>query len=539
MSIRISDTDVFQIESGKIRGIQYNIDNCKNYAAFLGIPYAKAPIGELRFEKPQPVEKWRNVRNCKHFGAPCPYKEVPNSEHKPRLVHSEDCLFLNVFAPLANNQYHKPTNLPVFVFIHGGGYVFDNASTYGSHNICKNICSKDVIVVTINYRLGIFGFLTLNDDKTKGNYGLWDQTEALKWIQKNIESFGGDPNNVTVGGHSAGAASSDLLAISPHSRGLFHKLLLFGGASKCGFAMLTPEAIKRRIWQFLKSRGFTKSESDFTSNSEANEEILTFLKNLHAEHLKLGLIGLPAFKNEFSMHIAPVVDKDFFPYNIERLRKEAPQKEVLAGVTMFEGLNLAIGQSSDSLKKLTLKQIGFGLKQKNQKLVQEAYNNILGVTILKSDEEKDIFHVNILSDFFINNGVWESAKNWHESGSKVNLFTFNYIKHNMLGNMQKFLPFEAACHGVELAFLFGENYYAEIQFDRQDLQVLDRFTTFITDFIKIGPNSSLKTPLLTDKSLFKHTLINANANKEKDDFCSRRPQKWLEFKQKLHETSKL
>ncbi|CAD5232530.1 unnamed protein product [Bursaphelenchus xylophilus] len=541
MSIRVSESEIYEVESGKIKGIAYNIDNCKNYVACLGIPYAAAPIGELRFEKPQPPKKWRNVRNCTHFGAPCPYREPPNGEHKPQLVHSEDCLFLNVFAPVANNQYYKAKKLPVFVFIHGGGYVFDNAANYGCSSICQNLCSKDVVVVTLNYRLGLFGFLTLNDGKVKGNFGLWDQTEALKWVKKNIHVFGGDPENITVGGHSAGGSSSDLLAISPHSRDLFQRVILFAGASKCGFAVESPETMRRRVWKFAASKGYPKTEADFSTKSAANEDLMRFLRLLKADDLRLGLAGLPAFAKEFTMHCAPVVDGDFFPEEIEKLRKNAPRKQILVGVTLFEGLNLAIGQSGDKLTKFTLRQIGFGLKQKNPQIVQEVYNEMLGSTTFKNTHEQNVFNVNVLSDFFINNGVWESAKNWQNAGSEVFLYTFDYIQKGMLKTMQKYLPFEAACHGVEMAFIFGQNILADSNLERQDLEVLERFTSYLTNFIKHGNPSGdgqVFTPL-TGRNLFKHVVIEGNKTYEKDDFCGGRPEKWIQIRESIRAGSKL
>jgi carboxylesterase 2 len=104
-------------------------------------------------------------------------------------------------------------------YIHGGGFVIGNSASCGDIQVCNYLCSKDVIVVTANYRLSLFGFFTTGDERVLGNYGLWDQTFALRWIKRNIHAFGGDPNNVTVFGHSAGGASADLLCLSPHSRG--------------------------------------------------------------------------------------------------------------------------------------------------------------------------------------------------------------------------------------------------------------------------------------------------------------------------------
>ncbi|GMR52748.1 hypothetical protein PMAYCL1PPCAC_22943 [Pristionchus mayeri] len=121
------------------------------------------------------------------------------------------------------------------MFLHGGGFEEGDTNTYGDINICENIVSRDVIFVTVAYRLGYLGFFTTDDDACPGNFGLWDQTAALRWVNDNIEAFGGNKNNITLLGQSAGAVSTEMLHLSPHSTGLFHKMIVMAGTADIKF----------------------------------------------------------------------------------------------------------------------------------------------------------------------------------------------------------------------------------------------------------------------------------------------------------------
>jgi carboxylesterase type B len=208
--------------SGWIRGYEENHTVGQMYR-FIKIPYAQPPVGNLRFHRPKPIEDWNGVKGTRSINSPqCPQFEVPNPGFD-RLENNEDCLYLNIYVP---GKISKDRNLSVMVWIHGGGFVFRGASEFKPQ---KLVLGGDVIVVTINYRLGILGFLTLHDPLVPGNYGLWDQIEALKWIQKNIAAFGGNPNSVTIFGQSSGGMSGHLLTLIPSNKGLFQRLICQSG----------------------------------------------------------------------------------------------------------------------------------------------------------------------------------------------------------------------------------------------------------------------------------------------------------------------
>ncbi len=198
--------------------------------AFLGLPYAVPPVGELRWKAPQAVSAWRGVRDATKFGAHCEQWHIWEDYLFLDSGPSEDCLYLNVYAPASSNQKSK---LPVMVWIHGGGF----AAGAGSEPRYTEsaLVARKIVLVTINYRLGVFGFLA-NEDLLKeggghaGNYGLMDMAAALRWVRSNIAEFGGDAGNVTIFGESAGSFSVNALTAAPEVRGLFQKAIGESGA---------------------------------------------------------------------------------------------------------------------------------------------------------------------------------------------------------------------------------------------------------------------------------------------------------------------
>ncbi|AJP72529.1 carboxylesterase/lipase family protein [Sphingomonas hengshuiensis] len=205
-----------QTEQGKIRGTA--ADGVKR---FYGIPFATAPVGDLRWKAPIAAPRWQRERSATAFGPACFQASPPD---RPAMPMSEDCLTLNVWAPA---EAKEP--LPVMVWIHGGGYLAGANSEPQFEG--SNFARRGVVLVTINYRLGPLGFLAhpeLTEEASygaSGNYGILDQIAALKWVQANIAAFGGNPGNVTIFGESAGAGAVNILQASPLARGLFHKVI--------------------------------------------------------------------------------------------------------------------------------------------------------------------------------------------------------------------------------------------------------------------------------------------------------------------------
>ncbi|MEQ4719570.1 carboxylesterase family protein [Nonomuraea sp. B19D2] len=216
-------------DKGVVRG-----EVLQDHRAFRGIPYAEPPVGALRWRPPQPARPWPGVRDATAFGSQCAQiAEV----YGGRTTYGEDCLYLNVTTPLKGPL--KGRGLPVMVWLHGGGNVSGNAAGY---DLAKLATRGDVVVVSVNYRLGVLGWLAhpaleAGERYQSGNYGLLDQQAALRWVRRNIAAFGGDPGNVTLFGQSAGAADTCAGLASPTAAGLFHKAI--AQSYVCSFPMRT------------------------------------------------------------------------------------------------------------------------------------------------------------------------------------------------------------------------------------------------------------------------------------------------------------
>jgi len=256
---------------GKIRGKEEVARGDKKYLSFLGIPYAEPPVGDLRWKLPVPATGWEGVRDSTEYGSSCIQYPmlVPG-----KLVGSEDCLVLNVHTRSLEG------NKPVIVYIHGGAWRMGSA-----HLSAQYILQKDVVFVSIQYRLGPFGFLSTEDAEGVGNYGLHDQHLALKWIQQHISKFGGNKDLVTVTGMSAGAASVHYHLLSPKSDGLFHRAMAMSGSSLCWWANL-KNAKKTAV----------KLAEAVDCSTTSSSELLDCLRGKSAEDLMAAQVNLYAWR---------------------------------------------------------------------------------------------------------------------------------------------------------------------------------------------------------------------------------------------------
>ncbi|XP_058123518.1 juvenile hormone esterase-like [Anopheles ziemanni] len=227
------------IKDGCLRGTWLRDSVDSPYAAFLGIPFAKPPVGDLRFKNPQPADSWEGVYNATTGKDACIQKIslIPGAP----TFGGEDCLYLNVFVP--QNAYSPaPRPLPVMVYIHGGGFFYGSARL-SELDPARIMTQRRVVVVTLQYRLGVLGFFSTGDSSASGNYGLKDQVMALRWVQSNIRAFGGDPGRVTIIGHSAGGVSTQLHMMSPLSRGLFHRAISMSGSALAKWTAPIPDPL--------------------------------------------------------------------------------------------------------------------------------------------------------------------------------------------------------------------------------------------------------------------------------------------------------
>jgi len=236
---------IISTNKGKIRGVQKSNCDC-----FLGIPYVKAPIGDLRFSEPQPMDTWENIKDASEFGHIAPQ----NHQDDPPIgqIEDEDCLYLNIWTPKADNKAR-----PVMVWIHDGAFFIGSGSRPRTNGERLAVYGN-VVVVSFNYRIGALGFLNL--PFIPPNLGILDQIAALKWIQGNIEKFGGDPSNITIFGESAGGMSVAILLTLPATRGLFHKAIIESGATTP--RDFIPERVRKGSEEFISKLHIEKGSID-------------------------------------------------------------------------------------------------------------------------------------------------------------------------------------------------------------------------------------------------------------------------------------
>jgi para-nitrobenzyl esterase len=280
--------------------------------AFKGVPFAAPPVGNLRWKAPQPAQPWSGVKQCTAFGPspmqnkPAPFMVWTSEFLIPEAPISEDCLYLNVWTNAKSDHDKKP----VYVWIYGGGFMSGGTACpiYDGEAMAK----KGVIVVSVNYRVGVFGFFAHPElskesrDKVSGNYGLLDQIAGLKWVQKNIAAFGGDPDNVTIGGQSAGSMSVNDLVATPLAKGLFKRAI-----GESGSQVIKQGGITTGAMEAAERRGTATAE-------KAGVKSLTELRAMTAEDAMKKLAG----------GYGPIVDGYVLPEPVANIFAENKQNHV-------------------------------------------------------------------------------------------------------------------------------------------------------------------------------------------------------------------
>ncbi|MGA5821714.1 carboxylesterase/lipase family protein [Kitasatospora sp. NPDC094028] len=261
------------------------------------IPYAAAPVGELRFRAPQPVRPWTGVRDATRFGNAAVQRRNPMVGLRPT---GEDCLTLNVTAPLEDSTRPRP----VMVFLHGGSYVFDTANRYPGDSLAAR---GDVVVVALNYRLGGLGYVDFSEFSTderplESNLGLRDQLAALRWVRRNIAAFGGDPDNVTLFGESSGADAALTLLSTPAAAGLFHRAIAQSPAAD--WAAVTAEEARRFARRLLGHLGAAPDAAAQALTAAAAKDLCQATERAVRDTVRANPGGYP---------IGPVIDGDLLP----------------------------------------------------------------------------------------------------------------------------------------------------------------------------------------------------------------------------------
>ncbi|XP_073687509.1 uncharacterized protein ces2b isoform X3 [Garra rufa] len=412
--------------------------------SYLGVPFAKPPVGPLRLARPQPAEKWDGVRDATKQPPMCVQDRqisVVELEILGMAVEvpevSEDCLYLNIYTPVKPGEDSK---LPVMVWIHGGGLVLGSASVYDGSVLSAY---QDVVVVLIQYRLGLLGFFSTGDEHAPGNYGFLDQVAALQWIQENIHSFGGDPGSVTIFGESAGGVSVSSLILSPLASGLFHRAIAESGTALWdGLVMANP------LLKAQNAAKLCKCES-----SSSSSKIVDCIMRLSEEEV------LECSNRFVMLDFSLAMDSYFLPKPIEEIvkKQEFSKVPLITGITddefgfllpaYFEGKGWIDGMNKEqAIERLTLMYP----EPRDRWIIDLVAKEYLGDT---SDpiQIRDIYR-EMMGDMMFNIPALQLAKYHSASGAPVYLYEFQHSPSMIQKNRPSFVGVD---HADELLFIQG------------------------------------------------------------------------------------
>jgi para-nitrobenzyl esterase len=450
-----------KIDTGELEG-----KSDGTISAFLGIPFAKPPVRDLRWKPPLAPPKWKGARKATEFGSRCMQGMIYDDMIFRDPGISEDCLYLNVWTPAKLDKSKSKDKLPVMVWIYGGG--FAAGATSEPRQDGTNLAKEGVVVVSMNYRLGIFGFFAHpelakeNAHNATGNYGLMDQSAALEWVKRNIAQFGGDPGNVTIFGESAGSFSVSEQMASPVSKGLFHKAIGESGGAFASHAL--P----------MRTKDQAAEEGAKFAKDHLNADTLAALRALSAQKV---LDAQLADKGE---RFAPNIDGYFLPQSPEAIFAAGKQSDVplLAGWNRDEGgSGVPKGKTSaDALKDIATKD--FTAKS----------DEFLKLYSAENDAQAQRSFADYEGDRFIAFSTWRWIDAQLKTGkSPVYRYRFDmdHAKDPKRG------PDEAgAYHSAEIEFVFGAlDSETWISWRPEDHQLTDLIRKYWSNFAKTSdPN---------------------------------------------------
>ncbi len=467
-SSRAADQLKIKTDKGKVQG---KLSEDGQVRTFLGIPYAAPPVGSLRWKPPQPDAKWSGVREATQFGHRCMQLDI---FHDMRFLDpgaSEDCLTLNVWTPAKD----KHAKLPVMVWIYGGGFVA--GATSEPRQDGTHLAHKGVVVVSMNYRLGLFGFLALpglSDESPQhaaGNYGLMDQTAALEWVKRNIAAFGGDPGNVTIFGESAGSFSVSAQMASPLARGLFVHAIGESGAAFDSRGLSFPPASEQ------EKQGAAWALATFGTSD------LAALRGMSAEDLMTKISAQPP---DTHAPIRPDVDGYFLPETVPQIYKDGKQAHVpvLAGWNRDEpsalAVNYPIPPTVQSFRDMAEKTFG------------SRADEFLKVYPDNSDADAVRSSINFAGDSFIAFSTWEWLQAHVATGGQP-VYRYHFERPSPA---DKYHPAgSGAFHSDEIEYVFGTlDSRPEAVWQPEDRQLSDLIETYWTNFAKTGDPNGGEAP---------------------------------------------
>ncbi|MBN8825353.1 MULTISPECIES: carboxylesterase family protein [unclassified Spirosoma] len=465
-------------------GMVEGVTEASGIRAFKGVPFAQPPVGDLRWKEPQPVKNWQGVRKADHFGPRAMQRAIFGDMGFRSDGMSEDCLYLNVWTPAKSSN----EKLPVLVYFYGGGFVAGDGSEarYDGESMAK----KGIVALTVNYRLGVFGFMA-HPELTKesphhasSNYGYLDQTAALRWVQQNIAAFGGDPKKVTIAGESAGSVSVSAQMVSPLSKNLIAGAI---GESGSLLGTLPPSTLSAAEEMGVK----------FATGAGANS--LAELRAMSAEKLLEATAkpGVPWFTS--------AIDGYFFP--------KAPADLYAAGEQAH--VPLLVGWNSEEMNYRALlgqeKPTVDNYVNAVKKLYKEQADEVLKVYPASTDEQVVQAATDLASDRFIGYSTWRWSDIQAKTGGGKAVYRYMYARPRpamtaamgdaapgLAGGVvkggdaaaMKMPPARGAVHSAEIEYAMGNLASNKVYaWTPDDYKVSEVMQNYFANFIKTGnPN---------------------------------------------------
>ncbi|XP_043683852.1 venom carboxylesterase-6-like [Vespula pensylvanica] len=500
-----------QIKNGTLIGSFMRTRNQRKFAGFRGIPYALPPLGKLRFEPPQPMTSWKGTLDARNDASICTQRNIYT--HQEEIVGSEDCLYLNVYTPKVpntNEEKNPRHNFPVMVWFHGGGWVTGagHSEFYGP----KFFLDHNVVLVTLNFRLGPLGFLSTEDLVSPGNQGLKDQVQVLRWINENIAAFGGDPNRVTIFGESAGGASVHYHMTSNLSKGLFQRAISQSGNAHCPWTLTRPGEAKRKAETIGKL---------FNCPTDDSMAMINCLKTKDASDI----IGTDRTFQEFDycpmIPFRPVIEPD---HSNAFITKD-PIVSTKIGTVLDIPWMTGVTSEEGSLRVPSLYTLHDGelIKKMN-----DDFPNVAPLTLLHGetcpDHLRDIISHAIREFYFKGNPIDNSTRfqvidmysdAWFNHCTRTSIRDFYrtqsspiyyyYFSYKGSASFSKIFGDDSMDYGVthadDLQYLFpvGEQLFPDVPLSKEDHKMIDIMTLLWFNFAKSGNPTPEITETITEK----------------------------------------
>ncbi|XP_019741631.1 acetylcholinesterase-like [Hippocampus comes] len=485
VSLTTQDDLIVNTRNGKVQGKQLSVLG-GNIRAFLGIPFAKPPLGKLRFRDPEPAERWEGVLDATNYANSC--YQIPDTFYpgfrgaemwNPNTKLSEDCLYLNIWTPF--NKASQSSLAPVLVWIYGGGFLSGTSSLdiYDGRYLSK---VEGVVVVSMNYRIGPLGFLALPDNNIRGNAGLLDQRLALQWVADNIASFGGDPSQVTIFGESAGSASVGFHLLSPGSHDLFQRAVMQSGSPNAPWALISKTVAHERSMMLAQLIGCSMSTPAYLDIClQVTDPWLITSK-------QFDVVTQPSI---LSIPFPPVVDGYFLPDEPEILLQSnaLPKKEVLLGLNRNEGTYFLVygmpGFNITGESLITRKEFIQGVRLAMAGFDAVAEEGVVFHYTDWTDEHNSMKNRDSLGDlvgdrFFVS-PLLEFARRYSQRGGKTFLYSFDHRS-----SINPWPEWMGVLHGDEIEFVFGMPLNETWGYTKAEVNMTKKFLKHWANFARTG-----------------------------------------------------